>query len=241
MLKCIIVDDEEMAIKVIESHIANVKELEVIGTFKNAVEAFAVLQQQHIDLVFLDIQMPKMTGLTMVRSLSHPPYIILTTAHREFALEGFDLNVIDYLLKPISFERFMKAVGKILRLEKIQQALPVNIGVQSPSSDDEPFIYIKSDRQFIKVLLDEILYIESIKNHVKIVTQRTTHITLMSISEMEEKLPVQRFLRIHRSYIVAVSKIEKFTHAALGIGVAELPVGELYKNEVLKRLNRNLI
>jgi DNA-binding LytR/AlgR family response regulator len=241
MLKCIIVDDEEMAIKVISSHIAAIKELEITGTYNNAIEAFAVLQQQPIDLVFLDIQMPKMTGLTLIRSLSKPPYIILTTAHREFALESYDLNVIDYLLKPISFERFMKAVGKVLQLEKIQQAPPENNGTQFLNTDEAPFIYIKSERQFIKILLDEILYIESIKNHVKIVTQEETLITLMTISEMEEKLPLQRFLRIHRSYIAAVSKIEKFTHASVTIVKQELPVGEFYKAEVLKRLNQNLI
>jgi DNA-binding LytR/AlgR family response regulator len=239
MLKCIIVDDEEMAIKVISNHIANIKELEIIGTYNNAVEAFTFLQQQPIDLVFLDIQMPKMTGLTLIRSLSKLPYIILTTAHREFALEGFDLNVIDYLLKPISFERFMKAVGKVLELEKIQHPSPENN--VATTTDELPFVYIKSERQFIKVLLDEILYIESIKNHVKIVTQKETLVTLMTISEMEEKLPPQRFARIHRSYIASVSKIEKFTHAIINIAKYELPIGEFYKNEVLKRLNQNLI
>jgi DNA-binding LytR/AlgR family response regulator len=239
MLKCIIVDDEEMAIKVISSHIANIKELEIIGTYNNAVEAFTFLQQQQIDVVFLDIQMPKMTGLTLIRSLSKLPYIILTTAHREFALEGFDLNVIDYLLKPISFERFMKAVGKVLQLEKIQQPSPENN--VATATDELPFIYIKSERQFVKILLDEILYIESLKNHVKIVTQKETLVTLMTISEMEEKLPPQRFVRIHRSYITSVSKIEKFTHVMVCIAKYELPIGEFYKNEVLKRLNQNLI
>ncbi len=241
MLKCIIVDDEEMAIKVISSHIANVKELEVTGTYNNAIEAFAVLQQQPIDLVFLDIQMPKMTGLALVRSLSKPPYIILTTAHREFALESYDLNVIDYLLKPISFERFIKAVGKVLQLKKIKQMPPENNGAQLVSIDEAPFIYIKSDRRFIKILLDEILYIESIKNHVKIITQKETLVTLITISEMEEKLPPQRFVRIHRSYIASASKIEKFTHVAVTIAKQELPVGEFYKVEVLKRLQQNLI
>jgi DNA-binding LytR/AlgR family response regulator len=212
MLTCIIVDDEEMAIKVISSHIAAVKELEITGTYNNAIEAFAFLQQQSVDLVFLDIQMPKMTGLTLIRSLSKPPYIILTTAHREFALEGYDLNVIDYLLKPISFERFMKATGKVLQLEKIQQEPTANSSTQFLNTAEAPFIYIKSDRQFVKVLLDEILYIESIKNHVKIIIQKETLVTLMTISEMEEKLPPQRFVRIHRSYIASVSKIEKFTY-----------------------------
>lgn len=241
MLKCIIVDDEEMAIKVISSHIDTIKELEITGTYMNAIEAFAILQQQPIDLLFLDIQMPKMTGLTLIRSLSKPPHIILTTAHREFALESYDLNVIDYLLKPISFERFMKAVGKVLQLEKIQQAPSENSSTQFLITDEAPFIYIKSERQFIKVLLDEILYIESIKNHVKIVTQKETLVTLMTISEMEEKLPLQRFLRVHRSYIAAVSKIEKYTYALVTIAKQELPVGEFYKAEVLKRLQQNLI
>jgi DNA-binding LytR/AlgR family response regulator len=239
MLKCIIVDDEEMAIRVIASHIDNIKELEIVGTYSNAIEAFAVLQKQEIDLIFLDIQMPKMNGLTMLRSLSKPPHIILTTAHREFALEGYDLSVMDYLLKPISFERFLKAVGKVLQAEKVQQTLP-----ESPaqlSFGDAPFIYIKSERQFVKILLNEILYVESLKNHVKIITQKETVISLITISEMEEKLPPQHFLRIHRSYIAAVSKIEKFTHTSIHIGKHELPIGEFYKEEVIKRLSHHLI
>ena len=240
MLKCIIVDDEEMAVKVIASHVGNIKELELVGIYTNAVDAFAALQQQQIDIVFLDIQMPRMNGITLIRSLSSPPHIILTTAHREFALEGYDLDVTDYLLKPISFERFLKAVGKVLQHEKIQydnEAL-----IQAAASNSEtPFIYIKSDRQFVKVLLDDILFIESIKNHVKIVTTKQTHFTLVTISDMEEKLPPQRFIRIHRSYIVSVSKLEKFTHTSVTIDKLELPVGESYKNELLKRLNQNLI
>lgn len=239
MLKCIIVDDEEMAIKVIANHIANIKEIEVVGTYNNAIEAFAVLQKQKIDIVFLDIQMPKMSGLTMLRSLSNPPHIILTTAHREFALEGYDLSVTDYLLKPISFERFLKAIGKVLQAEKMQQMLPETSA--QISFGDAPFIYIKSERQFVKILLNEILYVESLKNHVKIITHKETIITLVTISEMEEKLPPQHFLRIHRSYIVATSKIEKFNHASIQIGKYELPIGELYKAEVIKRLNHYLI
>jgi DNA-binding LytR/AlgR family response regulator len=239
MLKCIIVDDEEMAIKVIASHIAQVKELEISGTYSNAVAAFTALQQQQADLLFLDIQMPGMTGLTLIQSLTKPPPVILTTAHREFALESYDLNVTDYLLKPISFERFLKAVGKILQRGKPGLGMPYNN--TALLTEQEPFIYIKSDRQFVKVLLDEILYIESIKNHIKIITTRGSHFTLMSISEIEEKLPMQRFLRIHRSFIVSVSKIEKFTYAALTVAKQELPVGELYKADVLKRLNQHLI
>ncbi len=241
MLKCIIVDDEEMAIKVIANHAAQVKELTIAGTYNNAVAAFAVLQQQAIDLVFLDIQMPQMTGLTLIRSLSKPPHIILTTAHRTFALESYDLNVIDYLLKPVSFERFMQATGKVLQLEKVQhEAAPIS-GSPPAITGEAPFIYIKSERQFIKVLLDEILYIESIKNHIRIITLKEVLITLLPISDMEEKLPPQRFVRIHRSYIAAVSKIAKFTHTTVTIGKSELPLGESYKTEVLKRLGQHLI
>jgi DNA-binding LytR/AlgR family response regulator len=240
MLKCIIVDDEEMAIKVIANHIANVPELDITGTYNNAVEAFAILQQQPIDLVFLDIQMPRMTGLTLIRSLAKPPHIILTTAHRDFALESYDLNILDYLLKPISLERFLKAVGKVLQIERVQPVILETGNTQSILSE-APFIYIKSDRQFIKILLTDILLMESIKNHIKIITLKETLITLMTITEMEEKLPPQHFLRIHRSYIVAIAKIEKFTHATLYIGNYELSIGELYKAEVIKRLYHHLL
>ncbi len=235
-LNCIIVDDEEMAIKVIENHLGQVKNFEIVGTYQNAIEAFSALQTQNIDVMFLDIQMPQMTGIGLLKSLSKTPYVIFTTAHREFALEGYELNVIDYLLKPIALDRFMKAIGKVLQITRIaEQPLETN-AFSNETLTDAPFIYIKSDRQFVKILLDDIGFIESMKNHLKIVTNKNTFTTMMTISEMEEKLPAQRFLRIHRSFIVSIAKIEQFNHSSLTIGKHFLPIGNFYKTEVIKRL-----
>lgn len=233
-LKCIIVDDEEMATKVIETHLTYFKDIEIVGTYQNAMEAFSVLQTQKIDLMFLDIQMPQMSGISLLKSLSKSPYTIFTTAYREFALDSYELNAVDYLLKPIAFERFAKAIGKVLHLSQIDMPpLPLPSVSETP---ELPFIYIKSDRQMIKILLDDICFIESMKNHLKIITEKNTFTTLFTISEMEEKLPPQRFLRIHRSFIVAIGKIQQFSYAELTVAKQSLPIGNVYKNEVLKRL-----
>ena len=236
-MKCLIIDDEEMAIRVIENHISKISGLEVAGVYYNAMDAFAALQDKSIDLLFLDIQMPKLSGLGLLQMLSTKPHVILTTAHREFALDGFNLDVVDYLLKPISFDRFLKAVGKVLRLEKA--ALPVNAGapvVEAPK-EEQPFFYIKSDRKFIKILVDEVIYIESLRNHIKVVTVNGSFITLLSISQIEEKLSPQHFIRIHRSFIVPVFRIKQFSQTQVTVMNTELPIGNLYRAAVLKRLN----
>ena len=238
-MKCLIVDDEEMAIKVIENHIGQIDGLEVAGVYFNAMDAFSALQKEKIDLLFLDIQMPKMSGLSLLKSLSYKPYVILTTAHREFALEGFELDVVDYLLKPISLDRFLKSVGKVYRLEK-GKLPPINVPTEA-SLNTPAFFYIKSDRQFIKILLEEVLYIESLRNHVKIITTSGQHTTLLGISQMHEKLPPQHFIRIHRSYIVSLSKVSRFSQSNLSIGSKSLPIGQMYREQVLKRLEADLI
>ena len=239
MMKCLIVDDEEMAVKVIENHISHINDLEVVGIYHNAMDAFSALQQQKIDLMFLDIQMPKMSGLSLLKTLSVKPHVILTTAHREFALEGYDLDVADYLLKPIAFDRFLKAVGKVFQLE---EKPTLSFASTAKSATKEPaFFYIKSDRQFIKILLEEVLYMESLRNHIKIVTTTGNFTTLLGISQMEEKLPPQHFLRVHRSFIVSFSKILRFSQTHLTVGDKILPIGSFYQEEVLNRLNVNLI
>ena len=156
-MKCLIVDDEELAIKVIENHISQIDGLEVVGTYFNAMDAFSALQRERVDLLFLDIQMPKMSGLSLLKSLPNKPHVILTTAHREFALEGFELDVVDYLLKPISLDRFLKSLGKVYRLGN--HTLPNVPTLPIPPKNEPSFFYIKSDRQSIKILLEEVLYI----------------------------------------------------------------------------------
>lgn len=243
-MKCIIVDDEVMAIEVIASHIKQIKDFEIVGTYNNAPGAFIALQQHKVDILFLDIQMPQMSGLNLLENLKNPPYVILTTAFREFALESYDFNIIDYLLKPISFERFMKALGKIYAIEQKINTLPLHpIKNSEPLSEEAAFIYVRCDRQFIKILLEDISYIESLKNHIRIITSKGTFITLLSISEIERKMPPQSFIRLHRSYIVASSKIITYntTSVTLSDKNKTIPIGQLYKISVLKYLNKNCI
>ena len=240
-MKCIIVDDEELAIGVIANYIGQISGLEIIGTYSNAPDAFVALQQSKVDILFLDIQMPKMTGFHLLQTLINPPHIIITTAYREFAADSYDFNVADYLVKPIPLGRFMQAISKIYTLTDQNYGKAYETSKTEEPTIEPAFIYIKSDRQFVKVILDEILYIESIKNHVKIVTQTASFITLLSISQIEQKMPPQRFIRIHRSYILSLSKIASFSQSAVTIKNKTLPIGLLYKNEVMKRLNSNVI
>ncbi|MEL6925457.1 MAG: DNA-binding response regulator, partial [Bacteroidota bacterium] len=197
-MKCIIIDDEPLAIKVIASHIGHINNLELVGCFENAMDGFAFLQQEAVDLIFLDIQMPKLTGLDFLKTLRNRPHVILCTAYRDYALDGFELDVVDYLVKPISFDRLLQAVGKCFRLQN--QLAPVVPAPQAIAPQSAPaFIYVKAEREHVKILLDQILYLESIRNHVRIQTEEGSVITLRKISEMEEKLPVRHFLRVHRS------------------------------------------
>ena len=240
MLKCIIVDDEKMAIKVLANHIEYINDLELVGEYGSAMEAFVALQTQSVDILFLDIQMPKITGLNFLKSLQQAPHVILTTAHREYALEGYEMDVVDYLLKPISLERFLRAVSKVFRLEQ-QPPPPIITDAPLPLSATRPFIYLKCDREYIKVALDDLLYIESLKNHVRLFTAQQKLSTLQSISQIEEKLPQQYFLRIHRSFIVAIHKIDRYSHTQVQVGEYSLPIGRLYKKEVLQRLNEHIL
>jgi DNA-binding LytR/AlgR family response regulator len=241
MINCIIVDDEEMSIRIIRNYLEKVKGIAVAGVYYNALDAFAGIQAQQVDLMFLDIQMPEVSGLHLLRSLSKPPPAILTTAHREFALESYDLNVVDYLLKPFSLERFLSAIDKFMQRNRSLHEIVQMPAIAQPPMEEPPFVYIKIDRQFVKVLLDDIYYIESLRNHVRLFTAKGPLITHLSISEMEEKLPPQRFLRIHRSYIAAIGKIEQFSQSSVIVQGQVLPIGDLYKSEVMRKLNRNLL
>jgi len=234
---CLAVDDEPPALDVLQKYISSVPSLELAGVCNNAVEAISVLQQHRIDLLFLDIQMPQLLGTDFIRTLKNPPKVIFTTAYRKFAVEGFELNAVDYLLKPISFERFLKAVNRVMDI-----TLPItdNVGNASDKSiSDDPYIFFRADRKTLKVALDDIVYIESLKDYVKVITSTKTIITKQSISALEEMLPKESFLRIHRSYIVALSKIESFTSELIGIAKQELPISRMYRHEVEKVLKLN--
>lgn len=243
-----IVDDEPLALDVLETFIGRLDSLELVCRCHNAVEAYDCLQKEQIDLMFLDIQMPKLTGIDFLKSLAHPPKVIFTTAYRDYAVEGFELNVVDYLLKPIAFERFLKAVSKVSAAEQPMPIAPVAPLVSVPASVTpataitdykEAFIYLKADKKMVKVMLSDILFIESLKDYIRVKTEAKEIISYQKISFLEEKLPTDKFLRIHRSFIVALDKIQAFSASAVDIGKSEIPIGRFYKNEVLQILNQN--
>lgn len=231
------VDDEPPALGVLQKYMEAVPALEIAATCNNAVEALSTLQQHPVDLLFLDIQMPQLLGTDFIRTLKNPPKVIFTTAYRKFAVEGFELNAVDYLLKPISFERFLKPVNKVMDLTL---QLPTNNrsiqGTEKEKNRIDDHLYFRADRKMVKVVLDEILYIESLKDYIRIVTKSSTVITKQSISSLEEMLPKDGFIRIHRSYVVAINKIESYTHELMVINKKELPISRMYKNEVGKMI-----
>ncbi len=235
--KCMIVDDEPLARDLIRGHIEKLENFEIVAECDNAMKALSVLREKHVDLIFMDIQMPQITGLEFLKTIKHPPRVIITTAYREYALEGFELDVVDYLVKPITFERFLKSINKFYQMYQDQvQVVP---GTSSDKAQDESFIYVKENKKVIKVYLAEIRYIEGLSEYVQIYTDKRKIITKTSMALMEEKLPAENFLRIHKSYIVPVNKIEAFTANTVEINGKELPIGRNFKNAVLNSLNFN--
>lgn len=226
-VKCLIVDDEPLARKLMASHIAKIETLSVVAECASAFQAINQVRAHAVDLIFLDIQMPELSGLEFIRTLKNPPSIILTTAHRDFAIEAFDLNVLDYLLKPVSFERFLKSVNKYF------EHLPNHSPSVNAPFNDEDFIYVKADRKSHKILLNEILYIESLDNYVKIFLNGKTLVSRENISTLEEKLPSDKFVRIHRAFLVSVKKISIVTGEGLQVGGKELPFGRAFKKSAL--------
>ena len=235
-IKCIIVDDEPLAIKLITRHVNELPGLILVDSFQNPLEAFDLLKKESIDLIFLDIQMPVLTGIEFVKSLPNPPGIIFTTAFRNYAVESYELNVVDYLVKPITFTRFLKSVNKFTD----QRSAPA---VQTPAPDTtlpvsnkkNNHLYVNSNKKHIKIGFDQILFVESIKDYVRIHTNQKNIITKDKISDFEKKLP-NSFLRIHRSFIVNTDKITAFTAHDVEIEEREIPIGGSYKLAVMNRL-----
>jgi two-component system, LytTR family, response regulator len=233
-IKCIIVDDEPMARDIIRRYIEQVASLQLMGEFGNAIDATVFLQDQSVDIIFLDIRMPQLTGTEFVRSLRHMPRIIFTTAHKEYAHEGYELDVVDYLLKPIRFDRFLKSVNKAFPPKQAEPEISA-LAIKEESKTESPFIYLRVDRKMTKVMLDDVLYIESDKDYVKLYTCNSYVITRQTIAAVEAMLSESKFARIHRSYIVSLGKIKSFTHDTVEVGNKELPVGKLYRNHFVKR------
>src|SRR6187455_3391971 len=222
-IKCLVIDDEQPARDILQKHIEGVESLELAGSCNNAVEALSFLQSNTVDLLFLDIQMPHLLGTSFIRTLKNPPKVIFTTAYRKFAVEGFELNAVDYLLKPISFERFLQGVNKVLQIN-LTSSNHTGTSTDAEHEQENLFLYFRVERRMIKVFLDDILFVESLKDYIKIVTTLKTIVTKQPISSLEELLPNDSFIRIHRSYIVAVSKINSFNADIVEIRKNELPI-----------------
>ncbi|MFM7089749.1 MAG: LytR/AlgR family response regulator transcription factor [Bacteroidota bacterium] len=237
-IKCVLVDDEPLALDVLESYIQRVDGLELTARCENALKAFEVLRNQTIDLIFLDIQMPKLNGIDFLKTIQNPPKVIFTTAYRDYALEAFDLDAVDYLLKPIPFGRFLKALSKAFGQINSSTQHTGNI---TGNEDYEPYIstdtlIVKSDKKMIKINLRDIIYIESLKDYVIIHLSDKRVVTKQKISFLEQKLMENNFIRIHRSFLVSASKIDAFTPSHIEINGQELPIGRSYKSEVGKIL-----
>ena len=233
-IRCLLVDDEPLALEVLQSHISNSNGLEVAGICKNALEALDILHEKQVDLIFLDIKMPTLLGTDFLKSLSNPPKVIFVTAYREFAMDGFELDAIDYLLKPVSFEKFLKAVSKVKRLMGHDYIIQAEESRKNP----EAFVYMKVDKSMQKVFVNEILYVESRRDYVKVfLSTGKSLLAKQSISSMINLLSEQSFLRVHRSFLVSVDKITGYNNNDIQLGSLEIPIGKLYKQQVMEAIN----
>ena len=231
-LKCIIIDDEPLAQEVLERYLGNIRELELVRKCSNALEAFEVLHTEHIDLMFLDISMPVISGIDFLRSLRKAPSVIITTAYPDYAIQGYELDVVDYLVKPISLERFMKSVNKAIDRTRIN---PVSTFETKPSRVD--YMFVKSDQKLIKIKFSDIDYIEGMKDYVKIFTGEKMIVTLHTMKYFEGSLPSNEFIRIHKSYIVNVEAIKTVSGNELELRKSRLPIGSSFKENLMKYIS----
>ena len=231
-VSCIIVDDETIAREIIVSHLSKIDTMQIAAQCKNAIEAFNFISNNKVDLVFLDINMPEISGIAFAKSINKNIKIIFTTAYRDYAVEGFDLQAVDYLLKPIAFERLLKSVNRYF------EVTTPSIATTIEPSETNDFIFVRSDRKMLKVDFNAIIYIESFSDYIKIHLPESIIVTRETISAIEAKLPKKSFLRIHRSYIICISKIESFTNEHITVNRLALPISRSYRKEVLKLLEK---
>ena len=235
-ISCIVVDDEPLALEVLSSFIARIPYLVLEGQYTDPFFAMEHLRKKKVDLLFVDIQMPDISGIELVKTLNNPPKIVFTTAYSSYAIEGFNLNAMDYLLKPIAFDRFLVAVNKVRDYMELSEAAQE---VHQPEEKDVPeYMFVKSNYKDIKINFNEVLYIEGSEDYIKIHTTTKKVMTLLSMKGVMEKLPENQFIRIHRSFIVAIDKIESKSNERITIGKQSLPIGASSLNEVSKRLYR---
>ncbi len=230
--RCLIVDDEPLARDVLRRYCSKLPVIDLVGEFSNAIDAFVYLQSNEVDILFLDIRMPELLGTELIQSLTTKPKVIFTTAYKEYALDGFELGVVDYLLKPIRFDRFLKALNKAMPgYENVLHTEEVSEPKRKSGVDS---IYLRIDRRQVRIILDEILYIGSAKDYINIITQDKMYLSRQKISSIEALINKNEFVRIHRSFIVPINKIKSYTHELVEINKKELPIGKFYLNHFLK-------
>ena len=230
-MKCIIVDDEPLALEILSDYVSKTSSLELVATYTNPIEAFSSIDRDNIELIFLDVQMPELTGIQFMKLLGNKAKVILTTAYSEYALDGYEHNIVDYLLKPISFERFQKAVQKLNEI-----GITNNDLLSNKENANLDYIFIKIEHKIIRIDLDDILYIEGLKDYISIYTTKERHLTLMNMKKVEEMLPGNRFLRVHKSYIISLEKIRSIEKNRIYISETGIPIGDTYKDEFYIRL-----
>ncbi|WP_242156221.1 LytR/AlgR family response regulator transcription factor [Aestuariivivens sediminis] len=229
-ITCAIIDDEPLAIQVIESHLKEFDNIEVSNTFNNPLKAFEELQQSQPDVIFLDINMPQMTGFTFLQNLGYKPLIVVTTAYREYAVESFELDVTDYLVKPIPFNRFLKTINKVYKLKQSTS------GSSDSNLHQEPHIFLKVNKKLIKVYLSDIFYIESLKDYIKVITNLGDYVVHKSLTAITEELPSSNFIRVHRSFTVSISQVKALDGNTIEIADKKIPIGRMYLKEAKERI-----
>jgi DNA-binding LytR/AlgR family response regulator len=230
-MTCVIVEDEPLARHLLEQYVQKVPHLELLAAFSNPMDALDYLRSNEVEVLFSDIQMPEITGITLLKLLQKKPMIILTTAYSEYALEGYELDVVDYLLKPITFDRFLKAVEKVTQRLNAEKKVPEKYSIEIPQSTEaaQPFIFVKDGAKLVKIRLSDILYIEGLKDYVSIITPTKKIVTLQTLKALAAQLPADKFIRIHHSYIVAFEWIDVIHREQVEVGKALLPVSDTYR------------
>lgn len=233
MIKCIIIDDEPLARKGLREYVLDIDFLELVASYDSPLKAAEQISRGEAQLLFLDIQMPKITGLDFLKSLQHPPPVIFTTAFPQYALDGFELNALDYLVKPISFERFLKAA---LRAKEYYEVRQLNLSDSSGSDKESDYFFIKTDNKLFKIFYDQVLFVEALQNYVVVHTTDKKYMTYLTFKSVEEYLPSSRFIKVHKSFIISASKIESIEGNELRIGTHHIPVSRILKEEVMNQL-----
>jgi DNA-binding LytR/AlgR family response regulator len=244
MIRCLVVDDEPLALHILEDYISKMPFLQLVKATTNPIEALTIVQAAEVDLVFLDVQMPELTGIQFLKIANGKAKVILTTAYPQYALEGYELDVVDYLLKPIAFDRFFKSVQKAQSIIQPVVAKPQVVVQAEPVQQDDfstDFIFVKTEHKIQKVYLHNILFIEGLKDYISIFTPAERIITLQGMKKMEDALPEKHFVRVHKSYIVALNKIDSIERSRIQIGDKIIPVGDTYRDEFFKMIeNKNI-